>query len=83
MIDFQALKDVDDIDHLTLEKIDHFTTRRISDEKFSSKKAAKLIKHIEMWHPETAEHIKNADLSDNESVYNTLRTIREIILKSI
>ncbi len=88
MVDLQLLKDVDDIDHLTVEKIeddtheniDHFTTRRIACEKFSLTKAVKLLKHMELWYPETAETIQKSEFYDSESVYNSLRIVRDIIL---
>ncbi len=88
MIYLQVLKDVDDIDHITVEKIeddaheniDHFTIRRIAPEKFSLTKAVELLKHMELWYPETAETIQKTDFSDAESVYNSLRIVRDIIL---
>ncbi len=88
MIYLQVLKDVDDIDHLTVEKtedrkhenIEHFSIRRIAPEKFSLPKAVKLLKHMEMWYPETAQTVQKTDLSDTDSVYNSLRNVRDIIL---
>ncbi len=88
MVDLQALKDIDDIDHLTLEKNEndvdkntyHFATKRIAPEKFSLKKAAELLKHIEMWYPETAEVIAKTDFGNADSVYNSLRKARDKII---
>ena len=88
MVDLQILKDIDDIDHITLEKveddahehIDHFTIRRISPEKFSITKAIGLLKHMEMWYPETSDTVREADFDDADSIYNALRNVRDIIL---
>ncbi len=85
----QLLKDIDDIDHLTLEKFEenkdksnyHFVLRRIPAENFSLPKAVKLLSHIEIWYPETAEVVRRTDFSDTDSVYNALRSVREFILK--
>ncbi len=83
MVFLQVLKDIDDIDHLTLEKHgDHFTLKRIADDKFSMSKAEKLLKHIELWYPETAEAVKQADLNNANSVYTALRNVRDIIINS-
>ncbi len=91
MIDLQTLKDIDDIDHLTLEKIEanahkntyHFEIRRIAPEGFSVKNAIALLKHIELWYPETAKIVKKTDFTNADSVYNSLRKVREEILNSI
>ncbi len=89
MIDLQALKDVDDIDHITVEKdednahgrINHFCVKRIAAEKFSNEKAASLLRHIELWYPETQAIIQKTDFADAESLYSALRAAREIILE--
>ncbi len=91
MVNLQALKDVDAIDHLTVEKIEddahqkinHFIIRRISPERFSLVNAVKLLKHIEVWYPQTEETVNQTDFSDTDSVYNSLRIVRDIILKSV
>ncbi len=87
MVDLQLLKDVDDIDHLTLEKaedagdnIKHFAIIRIAPEKFSLTKAVRLLKHLATWYPETEKTVKQTDFNDTESVYSALRAVREIIL---
>ncbi len=91
MTDLQILKDIDDIDHLTVEKIeddaheniDHFTIRRIAFEKFSAEKAVKLLKHMAMWYPETEETVNQTNFTDTDSIYNSLRTVRGIIINSM
>ncbi len=91
MINLQALKDIDDIDHLTLEKNEndvnkntyHFVTERIAPERFHLQKAVALLGHIKMWYPETEETVRKTDLGNGDSVYNSLRKARDIILSSI
>ncbi len=88
MADMQILKDVDDIDHLTLEKaeddahekIEHFNLRRIAPEKFSLSKSAKLLKNMGAWYPQTQPLVEQTDFDDPDSVYASLRNVREMLI---
>ncbi len=87
MIDLQILKDVDDIDHLTLEKQEesarqdsyHFILRR--KRSFSAQEGVRLLRHLETWYPEAAGILRDTDLTDGEAVYRSLRAARALLLE--